>query len=124
GSLEYLLILAAVLAIAVVVVVVANQMLAPAQAAAGVSEDKYRASVEGIELEGYSSLAVDAADARSQIRIIKYLGDPVSEIASRRSVDKDLVATFSIGRDRSVIVDVYGDGTAAVYDAGSAAYGS
>jgi uncharacterized protein (UPF0333 family) len=53
GSLEYLLILAAILAIAVVVVVVANSMLAPAKASGAVTEDKYNCGLSGIELKNY-----------------------------------------------------------------------
>jgi len=56
GSLEYLLILAAILAIAVVVVVVAQSMLSPAETAADVTEDKYGCGVNGIELVGYDTV--------------------------------------------------------------------
>ncbi|MCD6522739.1 MAG: class III signal peptide-containing protein [Candidatus Diapherotrites archaeon] len=56
GSLEYLLILAAILAISAVVVIVANTMLAPGQASSSVTSDKYAASLKGIELVGYSQV--------------------------------------------------------------------
>lgn len=54
GSLEYLLILAAILAIAVVVVVVANQVLRPAKSAVFLQEDNYKASLHGIEFIAYA----------------------------------------------------------------------
>ena len=53
GSLEYLLILAAILAIAVVTVVVANQMLNPAETAAAIQQDKYVCGLQSIELIDY-----------------------------------------------------------------------
>lgn len=53
GSLEYLLILAAILAIAVVVIVVANSMLSTPQTTAQLTKDNYEASVAGAELIGY-----------------------------------------------------------------------
>ncbi len=55
GSLEYLLILAAILAIAVAVVLVANQMMTPAEERGKISEDKHKCSLAGIELNGYDS---------------------------------------------------------------------
>ncbi len=55
GSLEYLLILAAVLAIAVVVILVANNIMNPARTGASIQMDKYSCSLEGIELLNYNS---------------------------------------------------------------------
>ncbi len=54
GSLEYLLILAAILAIAVVVVVVARSMMAPAKRAGKAAQDKYVCGNSGIELVNYN----------------------------------------------------------------------
>ena len=54
GSTEYLLILAAILAIAVVVVVVANGMLETPKSQAVFRTDSYRFAVAGMELVGYS----------------------------------------------------------------------
>ncbi|MFC2174998.1 class III signal peptide-containing protein [archaeon] len=53
GSLEYLLILAAILAIGVVVVLVANSMLATPSGAAALQEDKYKLATQGFEVKGY-----------------------------------------------------------------------
>ena len=53
GSLEYLLIFAAILAIAVVVVIIATQMLSPGEEAATLQADKYTASLAGIEFPDY-----------------------------------------------------------------------
>jgi hypothetical protein len=55
GSLEYLLILAAILAIAVVVVVVAQSMLSPGKAAGAATTDKYNCGLAGVELTTYST---------------------------------------------------------------------
>jgi uncharacterized protein (UPF0333 family) len=56
GALEYLLILAAVLAIAVVVILVAHQIATPAQNSAVVNQDKYNCAQAGIELVNYNAL--------------------------------------------------------------------
>lgn len=56
GSLEYLLILAAILAIAVVVVVVANSMIAAPEGQADLNKEKYQASIAGLEFVGYNTL--------------------------------------------------------------------
>jgi hypothetical protein len=56
GSLEYLLILAAILAIAVVVVLVANSMLGAPGDARIVEQDKYNFAVNGWEVRGYDRL--------------------------------------------------------------------
>ncbi len=53
GSLEYLLIFAAVLAIAVVIVLVANSLLGSPQEATEVQQDKYSFAVNGFEVNGY-----------------------------------------------------------------------
>ena len=58
GSLEYLLILAAILAIAVVVVVVANSLMSAPQTQAKVGEDQYKCSLQQIELISYSEVGI------------------------------------------------------------------
>ncbi len=59
GALEYLLILAAVLAIAVVVILVAHQVATPAQSSATVNQDKFSCAQAGIELVNYNQLPSD-----------------------------------------------------------------
>ncbi|MFC2174882.1 class III signal peptide-containing protein [archaeon] len=56
GSLEYLLILAAILAIGVVVVIVANSMLSAPSGQVGLQESKYECAIAGIELIGYHAV--------------------------------------------------------------------
>ena len=56
GALEYLLILAAVLAIAVVVILVAHQIATPAQNSALINQDKYNCAQAGIDLVNYNAL--------------------------------------------------------------------
>ena len=76
GSLEYLLILAAILAIAVVVIVVANSMIGAPQTTAQLTKDKYEASVVGAELVGYDKLYDGNADTLPAA--IKYKGSTYS----------------------------------------------
>ncbi len=54
GALEYLLILAAILAIAVVAILVAHNIMSPARTSVGVGADKYSCSISGIELLNYN----------------------------------------------------------------------
>ncbi len=61
GSLEYLLILAAILAIAVVVVLVANSLLSAPAGQTQVQEGEYACAISGIELRGYDSVYAGAA---------------------------------------------------------------
>lgn len=53
GSLEYLLILAAILALAVIVVLIANSMLGTPKETAVVNQDKYNFALQGWEIRGY-----------------------------------------------------------------------
>ena len=62
GALEYLLILAAVLAIAVVVILVAHQIATPAQNSALINQDKYNCAQAGIDLVNYNALPNSGAD--------------------------------------------------------------
>ncbi|MFC2174887.1 class III signal peptide-containing protein [archaeon] len=55
GSLEYLLILAAILAIGVVVVLVANSLLGAPAAQTGLQESRYACAIAGVELIGYNA---------------------------------------------------------------------
>ena len=67
GSLEYLLILAAILAIAVVVVVIANAMLNPAIEAGDAGTDKYQCGLQQIALESYTERVTDFDEADTLI---------------------------------------------------------
>ena len=53
GSLEYLLILAAILAIAVVIVLIANMLLGTPKEANLINQDKYNFATNGWEIRGY-----------------------------------------------------------------------
>ena len=53
GSMEYLLILAAILAIAVIVVIILSQLLAPGEDSTTVTEDKYNFAIAGFDIKGY-----------------------------------------------------------------------
>ncbi len=77
GSLEYLLILAAILAIAVVVVVVAQSMLNPATKSAEVTEDKFNCATAGIELVDYK----EAYDGGTVNFDVQYSGDDYTSCA-------------------------------------------
>jgi hypothetical protein len=90
GSHEYLLILAAIHAIAVVVVVVAQSMLSPAQTAADVTSDKYGCGVNGIELVGYDTV-YDTGTLP-----IKYKDTPLSCISDNTVGDTELSAACTI----------------------------
>lgn len=63
GALEYLLILAAVLAIAVVVILVANQIMSPARESTVLNSDKFECAKVGIELK-YETLPDGAGDVK------------------------------------------------------------
>lgn len=65
GSLEYLLILAAVLAIAVVVVVVARSMMAPARTRGQAEQDRYDCGLSGLQLKNYNEQIVDETEIPS-----------------------------------------------------------
>ena len=72
GSLEYLLILAAILAIAVVVILVAHKVASPAQNSAIINQDKYSCAQAGIELVNYNSL-VDPSKPKVAVHV-RYRG--------------------------------------------------
>ena len=91
GSLEYLLILAAILAIAVVVVVVAQSMLNPAKSSAEVTEDKFNCATAGIELLDYSEAYGGTGTVDAQ-----YSGDTYTE-CTKGTVLSDPDASCKIG---------------------------
>ncbi len=74
GALEYLLILAAVLAIAVVVILVAHQVATPAQSSATVNQDKFACAQAGIELLNYNSLPDDPSKTNPVLVRVRYQG--------------------------------------------------
>ncbi len=78
GALEYLLILAAVLAIAVIVILVAHQVSTPAQQSALINEDKYSCAQAGIELVNYNSLPSSGIGV-----VVKYQGKEYTCISAR-----------------------------------------
>lgn len=87
GSLEYLLILAAILAIAVVVIVVANSMIGTPQKTADLNKDKYECSMKGIELIDYTVRGtVSAVNYNGARCIAGYSG---TEAASCQIADED-----------------------------------
>ncbi len=69
GALEYLLILAAILAIAVVVILVAHHVSTPARESALINQDRYSCAQTGIELVNYNKLPTSAGQV-----LIKYKG--------------------------------------------------
>ncbi len=79
GSLEYLLILAAVLAIGVVAVLIANQMMGPAKTSTSVKEDKYQASLANVEIKGYGkSFDMSSEETAFETRPEKLIYSPDS----------------------------------------------
>ena len=55
SSLEYIMILAGVIAIAVVIIIIASMLLAPSEDATIVASDKYAAGLIGVDLVGYTT---------------------------------------------------------------------
>ena len=100
GSLEYLLILAAILAIAVVVVVVANSLLANPTTQADLGAIQYQCSLQQIELIGFTEL--DSPPAA-----VKYFG---ANCGADAPPGTDLDASCQLGDS----------GTVRVYDHDSA----
>lgn len=79
GSLEYLMILAAVLAIAVVVVVIASSFLYKQRVIAEISNQKALCATKGIDLPNYKdAFYTDATDAATKLRVV-YQGTVVGE---------------------------------------------
>ncbi|MFC2174662.1 class III signal peptide-containing protein [archaeon] len=96
GSLEYLLILAAILAIAVVVVVVANSLLSAPQQQTKLGEDKYTCSLQGIELVGYSTPGV--------VPGVKYSGETCTTTATDTATGASCTVHDASGNDVEVKV--------------------
>ena len=107
GSLEYLLILAAILAIAVVVVVVANSMLAPGQEAGEVAQDKYNCGVVGIELHGYTRQPTNIGEAGALKVSYQGIGAPGGGTECTATIDEaDADAQCSFGQEDEFYVYV------------------
>jgi hypothetical protein len=109
GSLEYLLILAAILAIAVVVVVVANSLLGSPKAQADISSDKYGCITNHIELIGYNAVGPE------NIKGLKYLDITCGEGSV---ADGDINATCTLSDTASTKVNVSFTGSACTYEDG------
>jgi len=74
GSLEYLLILAAVLAIAIVVIIVGNSLVTAPEQSTVISKDKFEASFDGVTFAGYNK-AFDPNDVNTWPDAINYEGE-------------------------------------------------
>ncbi len=122
GSLKYLLILAAVLAIGVVAVLIANQMMGPAKTSAGES------SLANIEIKGYGkSFDMSSNETAFETRPEKLIYSPDSEKIVFKPYDKwEHCNKFGGGKfyykdslgnlaDRSIMEDVF-DGNEAIKD--------
>ena len=91
GALEYLLILAAVLAIAVVVILVAHSVATPAQTSSVVNQDKFACAQAGIELVNYNALPEPKQVSKIRVR---YQGATAQ--CNKRVKDKDITASCVI----------------------------
>ena len=101
GSLEYLLILAAILAIAVVVVVVANSMLQSPQQQSKIQQDRYTCSLQGIELAPTYTIDGD-------VEPLKYGGNT----CTKEDTDlTDVVASCTLDNGTTITVNATADGT-------------
>jgi hypothetical protein len=103
GSLEYLIIAAAVLAIGAVVVVVVNSVFFAPKTSADVNKDKYLASVAGIEIQDYATPYDGTAATAPKTMIYKgvvYTGP--SATSYPLPPDASAVATFSNGKQLAV----------------------
>ncbi len=90
GALEYLLILAAVLVIAVIVILVAHRISTPAQTSVTVNQDKFDCAKVGIELLNYNELPSSPNDVS-----VKY-NDLTDKCANTRQAPKDYAASCKI----------------------------
>lgn len=98
GSLEYLLILAAILAIAVVVVLVATAISGATEEPTIVNEDKYQFAVQGLELVGYSE-PYDGTEATGPMGI-KYQGKELTIVyMGEGSIPIDATGPIPLGDD-------------------------
>jgi hypothetical protein len=112
GSLEYLLILAAILAIAVVVVVVAQSMLAPGKAAGATTTDKYNCGLAGIELTSYDTSYTGSGLTEAPAWGVSYANSPCT-------YNKDATAksaSCTIGTNKAT-VKVDATGGTCIWDA-------
>ncbi len=118
GSLEYLLILAAILAIAVVVVVVANSLLAAPQEQTQINEDKYGCSLQGIELVNYNSAfgSTGVPTVNPNVFSVKYNGNAANWAAS----GSNKIASCNVGIDgnnqnKPFVLELHQSGTTYTY---------
>ena len=105
GALEYLLILAAVLAIAVVVILVAHQIATPAQSSAVVNQDRFACAQAGIDLVNYNALP----DSVSNVNV-KYQGHTATcTSGSVSNADATCTIHLSGGTQSTIGVALSGD---------------
>ena len=94
GALEYLLILAAVLAIAVVVILVAHSVSTPAQQSTVVNQDKFACAQAGIELVNYNSLPADPSKTNPVLVQVRYQGHEADCATEGDVSDADATCTI------------------------------
>jgi len=103
GTLEYLLILAAILAIAVTVIVVANSLLSTPEGQLDIQDDLYRASLAGVQLIGYDQIYTGVPGTEPTQVIYQgttHQVTPVSSVAEALALGinpDDAIATIYIG---------------------------
>ena len=106
GSLEYLLVLASILAIAVIIVLVANYMLGTPTESNVVSEDKYNFAVNGWDVKGYDR-PFDPKDLSTLPK--SFVHDGKEYDVSANPIPDDAVPigtiTDSLGNSHTVYVD-------------------
>ncbi|MCD6414076.1 MAG: class III signal peptide-containing protein [Candidatus Diapherotrites archaeon] len=108
GSIEYLMILAAVLAIAVVVVVLATTFFTRYQEPAQVSSDKSVCGAAQIQLMNYFQRYENATDAGDKLKI-KYLGKVAncSYVADTSSLGMTASTSCKIGTTKNTQIVVF-----------------
>lgn len=107
GSIEYLMILAAVLAIAVVVVVLATTFFVRYQEPAQVSSDKSVCGASQIQLLNYYQRYSNASDADGKLKV-KYLGKVANcsyvNNATNPGIDVEASCKIGTATDRQIVV--------------------
>ncbi len=115
GALEYLLILAAVLAIAVVVILVAHHVATPAQQSTVVNQDKFSCAQAGIELVNYNSLPSSASEVS-----VRYQGSDTTQCSSTTKPVSDADASCVIhdanNNEHTLYVKITNPGTTPTID--------
>ncbi len=112
GALEYLLILAAVLAIAVVVILVAHSVATPAQTSSVVNQDKFACAQAGIELVNYNSLPTSANNVT--VRYNGITSGPCSSDTSFTPSKYDAVCTIHFNNNKEHQLGVNQTSTTAI----------